>query len=352
MKKLRKFPVYWLVVPLFLVIGLIYGGVIQRVLPAVTVHGNTYTAAAFNYYFYTEYLNFTDSHYDELDALGLEPGRDLSQQSCEGYGTWEDYFRQAALDRISEVEFLLSQAEEDGYAFSDADLGAYQEELDRIDAYLAEAGETLQQYIQAYYGASMTEKIFLKELKKCSQAESYRAVLMERLTPEAEVLEGYLQENPPLPEEDYALVSLYQAWFHGATDRFTGEFTDAQYQDLSVKADTFLVRWQAAGGGEEQFRTLAEKWSEDSQVLLTDVDKGTLPQEAEDWCYAGDRQPGDTTVCISQDGLWILCWLSAGESAWRVHTAQALAQESYQGLRADRQAEFAPQQRFGMQFAM
>ena len=352
MKKGNSIPVYMLIVPLFIVIGLIYGGIVQRFLPAAEVRGRTLTAVDFNYWYYSEYLDFTDENFDELETLGLTPGRNLSKQTCDGYGSWQDYFKQSAVTRISETEALLSRAEDDGYAFSEADEALFAAERERIDAYLSESGTSMQNYVQSYYDTSMTEKIFLRNLERDCLADAYKAVLLEEMEPSEAELESYIAEHTAPEEEEYSFADLYVIWFSAPTDRFTGVFETAQAEDLEVKAETLLALWQEIGGTEDAFLELAERFSESPDIDRANVDKDSLPDGLKEWCFAADRAPGDVTTTISEQGLWVVYYRSAGDSAYTVHCRERITQENYDNWLAAVLPDYPVRERFGMALAM
>ena len=352
MEKGKNIPVYMLILPLFVVIGLIYGGIVQRFLPAVTVDGHTYTAVDFNYWYYTEYLDFTDEHYDDLEEMGLTPGRDLSKQACDGYDSWQDFFQEAAMRRIAETEALMARAEDEGYSFTAEDEAVFAREREKIDAYLAESGTSMQNYVQSYYDVSMTEKIFLRNLERDCLADAYKTVLLSGMTPTEAELADYIDAHPAPAVEDYRLADLYVIWFAAPTDRFTGAFEQTQADDLKVKADALLSLWREAGGTEAAFAELAERFSEDPDIAREHVDKGLLPEELDAWCGAAERAPGDVTVSISEDGLWIVYYRASGESAYAVHCREQLAQEAYDNWLSSVLPDHPLRERFGMALAM
>lgn len=350
MKKTSSFPMYFLILPLVIVITLIYGGLVQRILPAVEVDGETYSVPEFNYYYFTEYLDFTDENYDQLEALGLDTSRALDRQSCQGYDSWEDYFKTAALERMAEVSLLLEQAEANGYAFTESDLRPYQEELDGIDAHCASAGITFESYLQAYYEASMTEDVFLEQLERDVRASAYKQALMSGFEPGEDAVAQWLAANPI--SDDYYLANLDVIWFEAVDDRFSGEFGKTQKADMEAKAQLLLDMWQEEGETETVFFSLAERFSESDVITYDNMDRGVLPEELDDWCFDSARQPGDTTWAVSEDGTWVIYYRGAGTAASQAEAVSQLLAQSYKEWYQEHSQGCVIRERFGMALAM
>ena len=110
-KRLSARTVLIIVVPLMLVLLLLNTGLLQRQLPAVSIGARSYTVAQFHYYLYNAYYDFVNEHAEELDQLGLDVTRSLDKQAYDADRTWQDYFRDAALERMREDAILLAAAD-------------------------------------------------------------------------------------------------------------------------------------------------------------------------------------------------------------------------------------------------
>lgn len=87
---------------------------------------------------------------------------------------------------------------------------------------------------------------------------------------------------------------------------------------------------------EATFADLAHFYSEDTASALDGgayrrVRKEQLPQEIGDWCFAQERQPGDTTTITDNDGVHIL-YFSGKEAVSQVEAAERAQKETQSEL--------------------
>ena len=87
---------------------------------------------------------------------------------------------------------------------------------------------------------------------------------------------------------------------------------------------------------ESTFADLAHLYSEDTASALDGgayrrVEKGQLTGEIGDWCFAPERQPGDTTTITDNDGVHIL-YFSGKEAVSQVEAAEQAQKETQSEL--------------------
>ncbi len=353
-ERLAKLPRYLVFLPLILFVILLYGGILQRFVPALSVGGTKYTSAQFNYWYYESYLDYVDAHYDELDALGLDTSRPLDKQQREGGQTWEDYFRLQAEETLRQTEALLAVADEYGVSLEAEDLPEYALRLADADAECAASGIKLDDYVRSYYGYSVTAANYKKQLLRETGADAVRAAVTESLRPTQAEAAAYAAEHPEL--DDYFTADVRVIWFAPAADRFTGETGDTQLADMQARAALLMERWAADGGGETAFAGLAVRYSEHDSApdggKLDSVRKGDLPETLDSWLFDPTRQSGDTTVSATADGLWVVYYRGAGVSAAELSARQLLLDERVEAWLGEREESIPVKELFGMQIAM
>lgn len=353
-KRLAHLPRYLVFLPLILFVILLYGGILQRFIPAVSVGEKKYTAAQFNYWYYEAYLSYVDEHYDELDDLGLDTGTALDKQSTATGQTWEDYFRVQAEHNLQETEALLALADTYNVSLKAEDLPEYAQRLASADAECTESGISLEDYVRSYYGYSVTVANYKKQLLKEVGADAVREAIEASLAPSDADAKAYVAGHKEL--DDYRTANIRVVWFPAATDRFTGETGDTQLADMQCRVELFLNRWKEQGGDASAFASMAERYSEHESAAdggqLNGVVKNELSTALEDWLFDSSRQEGDVTTAVTDEGSWIVYYCGQGESAAELSAKQILLEQNVEDYLTQQEENFPVKERFGMQIAM
>lgn len=352
--RLAHLPRYLIFVPLILFIALLYGGVLQRFVPALAVGETHYTAAQFNYWFYECYLTYVDEHYDELDELGLDTGKALDKQERDDGSTWEDFFRRRAEDRLQEVEALLLLADDYGVSLKADDLPEYSVRLASAQAECEESGITLDDFAHSYYGYSVTAKNYQSQLLREVGADAVLKAITTSLEPGEPEIAAYAENHSEL--DNYLTADVRVIFFAPVKDRFSGETEAAQLDDMEAKSQLLVERWISKGGDEIAFAEMAARYSEDDTAvdggLKKCVTKGELPNVLEDWLFDSTRIAGDITTSVTTDGVWIVYYCGSGQDASLLSARQILLDESVEALLDEKEQELPLIERFGMQIAM
>ena len=98
-----------------------------------------------------------------------------------------------------------------------------------------------------------------------------------------------------------------------------GTATDEAWAEAEKKAKDVLEEFLAGDKTEETFAALAEEKSEDGGSktnggLYSGVLKGQMVAPFEDWCFAEDRQPGDTDIVKTSYGYHVMYFSGRGEN--------------------------------------
>ena len=75
-------PLYIILVPIILVVVLLNSGLLQKLLPAADVHGETYRVNRYNYYYFTIYNAFLETDYCSATRFLRNSDRILEKKSA------------------------------------------------------------------------------------------------------------------------------------------------------------------------------------------------------------------------------------------------------------------------------
>ncbi len=337
---------YIILVPLVALIILLNSGWLQRFFTAVTLDGEDYSAARYNYYYFQAYRAFVDG--PEFDGSGLNLSASLSGQQYDENTTWKEHFAQQAEERLILAAHYGALAEEAEYQFSEEELAPAQEKLDEIADFCAETGIKESNYFTAYYGAGMTKAIFTQELERETKADAYRAYLARGGGVSDGEITTWLTANPT---EDHPLANLWLYELDPVPARADGAVGERQRDDLARRLERLEARMEGGLAVEDAARYADALWGEDG--FVRNAGQGDLPDAVAAWCFGG-AQPGAFAGLMAEDGsagylvlLDSLDGSSAEKTARLALAEQALEEEDAQTL-ADARLEYHA---FGMQLA-
>ena len=102
-------------------------------------------------------------------------------------------------------------------------------------------------------------------------------------------------------------------------------------------AEDALQKWKDGAATEESFAELANELSDDGGSntaggLYTEVYKGMMVTEFNDWCFDASRQPGDTGI-VANDGSYIgyhvMYFVGTDIPYWQVQVKSAMMSKDY-----------------------
>ncbi len=283
------------VLVVMIVIVLVYNSnLFYSVTTAVQIGDTKYTAAEFNYYYYTVYENYANTYY-QYQAYGFpypQSGLPLDQQyySSTEKVTWADYFESQALSEMRNLTMLYEEAVKAGRKLS-------KEEKDQIDTHIealeksAKSGvsenfDSLSGYLKFVYGKGMTEKLYRRNLERMMLANSYRTYLQESYQFTPEELKSYYDEH----RDSYDQIT-YRSYFVKANvvpdDEETPDVDETvSFTDAMAAAEKTAKDFQAAAVSEEAFVDYARKLDTlppDKGASDTDTDTSGADEPEEEW---------------------------------------------------------------------
>ena len=332
-----------IVVVAALVIVLLNTNLLYRGTTAVTIGGEKYTNAEFQYYYYSELMSFqTDNAaivgmlFDTSTDLGKQDfdpdmaaalGMTLPESMGDGEGaSWEDYFRAAALDNMREVTALYTAATAAGYTLSEDDAATIDETIASLetaaDAYGWKDGDA---YASVIYGKGVKLDTVRKLMERASIASAYAEDQYDSYEYSSEELAGYYDEYADVFDTlsfEYYLVSAERVeTTETVTDEETGEETEETTEAVTEEtmaeaeenANAILDAFEFepdshskqhhASFAEAITEVMGEEAGEPSDYTLTQgyYVSQYLNGDLADWVLDSARQPGDETVIESAD---------------------------------------------------
>ena len=325
-KERRSNRLYAIIAIAFVVvaIGLVVwnSNIIQRGTTAVTVEGESYSAAEVSYYYHNAYNSIVNSKYASL--YGIDKNTSLSQQSLNDTAkmmlrvsedmTWDAYFRDAAKKSLIQLTMLKKGAAEKGMTFNDD----MQKEVDRtvetFSTYAKKAGYSTSAYLKLMYGNNMTMSTFKSILKDTLLASHYQQDYIDSLTYTDEEVETYYNEH----KNNFDVADYEYIYFKGTADstkdadgntvKPTDEENAAAKEAASANANAAL---EAVRNG-----LLMEKAAGNyDNGTYTDRPTGTYSGDAvTEWVFNEERQEGDLTLIESGDNYYVVLFHSRGRN--------------------------------------
>lgn len=319
------------IIAVLVVILLVWNsGVITRHTTALTANGYNYSVTDMDFYYYSamnsQYQN--EQYYVQLYAqIGqevnfpvMDPSGDLTQQfidpDADEPQSYHDYFLETAKANAAQIAALCDAAEAENFTLSEESQKTYDEALTNLDTQIKNTTfATRGAYLKAVYGRSMTEGVYLKNLKRSLLAQDYQAAKTEDIGASYtdEELDAYYQENP----DTLDTFTYNYAYFDGSaasTEDADGETVEPTDEEKAAamaaakeKADALLaeVKKSTSTDPEElgsNFYVLATAagYANATSRGSLGADLGTASYV--DWLKDQERKAGDADVFEMTDG--------------------------------------------------
>lgn len=288
--------------------------IIQKTATAATIDGVKYTAAEVNFHYQNVYRNFINNNYNLLSygMLSLNPSSPLSGQTlsegdaamlnleADAVGqTWQDYFSDQALDQMAAVQSVLKAADAEGFAYPDSVQASYDSNMESLRSAAAASGVSVDRYLQANLGSTMTEKIYGQRLMATLQYEAYATAKEDSLVySDAELEDAYNADRSTYDRVNYEYVTI------SGTAEST---TDAEGNTVEPTEEETAAAMEAAKAKAEEILAACEGGA--SLESLADPENGVTyshPESASysgtpilEWAFDDARQEGDMDVIES-----------------------------------------------------
>lgn len=155
--------------------------------------------------------------------------------------------------------------------------------------------------------------------------------------------------------DDYNTINVRHILIQPAAGELSegDEGYEAEQEQLKAeakqKAEDLLAQWKAGEATEDAFAALAAESSEDSGSasnggLYTQVSKGEMVTEFNDWCFDASRKAGDTGIVETTYCYHVMYFVGTDEPHWKLQATENLASEDYSAWYAEKTEGYTAQQ--------
>lgn len=293
--------------------------VIQRGASAVTVEGETYSAAEVSYFYHVAYNSIAQSQY--ASYYGLSKSTPLTQQSLSDMAktllgvsddmTWDAYFRDAAKKSLIQITMLKKGAAEKNITWNDDMQKELDSTMETLATYAKSAGKSEAEYIKQLYGSNMTVKIFKGILKDTIIASHYQQDYIDSLQYTDEELQKYYEEN----KNSFDVANYEMITFKGAAASTKDADGNTVQPTEEESAAALQKAKDAAAAVLETVKSgiLPEKAAKEYESIATysHPESGTYSGDAATkWVFDDSRQAGDTEIVENGTSIYLLIFHS------------------------------------------
>lgn len=326
-------------------------GVPQRLIPTVTIDGESYSMSELSLYYMQMYSNIRsyassyESNYGEGYGkmltgydINLAPDAQTTKDDDGNEITWDEYFLEQAVKQMASVKRYYKAAVDAGIEMTDEATAQIEDSLAQMDTY--RQSYSLSRFISLQFGKGVTTSLYKKVLTEQLMGSLYQESRQEELKAEysADDVNGVYAED----KTKYDVVSF--RWYT-IDIKSKAEVTSSLAEDESsvvttstfeeeALAESFIEKVKSENNyNEETFKKVVlefveegsqnyETYKQDNATLMQKIDKSTIEsnvsEDAAKWLYETDengnyiRQPGDMNYYVSDDEKSVYVFYATG----------------------------------------
>lgn len=349
----RNWKIGGILIVLFVVVVLLVNAFMYHI-PAVKVGNETYSAAEMRYYYTEKYAQEYQSAYYQLLMSGEQVDGNFVDQPCPELeatgGTWGDYIEQQVFVRLEESQAVYEQAKAAGYSISEDGKATVKSQMESLQTTAENNDVSLSRLLKSYYGEGVTSKVIEKMFTRDVTISEYQQVVKDGFEYSDEELDAYFAEHideyrtynylyyfikadvqepeeeegtpvegeddtatPTDGEDDTATPADEQDTTEPVEgeDAEGGETTEPEIDPAVQEAIITANGMAAYVTDEESFREAVNAYVEgDEPQLASNV---AANQVHSSWITEEAREYGETVVASSEDGAYVLMFISSDE---------------------------------------
>ena len=315
-----------IVIVVLLVVGIVFNSTLFYTgVPAVKVGSQGYTAADFNYEYFSNYYNTYTSianTYGDYASMLLDPSQPLNKQQYSDTMTWADYFEDTALNQLQQLSILNDMADAEGWNMTAEQKAETDSTLNTLrTAATSNNYKDLRTYIRALYGKGITEERLRSLLDKSFRATYYSQYLTE--TWQNSFTEEEKAAYYDTVRNDYDLISYMSYDVDATVPEDSAMDTAAAKEKAKATADEI-----ASARDQASFADVVLLFApEDQKSAYEDPDaclhRLTRPDyisnsEARSWLTDQAREAGETKVVDNGNGYTVLLFLERNGNEYKL----------------------------------
>ena len=166
---------------------------------------------------------------------------------------------------------------------------------------------------------------------------------------------SYGRQNYNTVDVRHILFQVDTSDLDSASETYEADL-QARRDETKAKAEDALAQWQSGEATEDSFAALANELSEDGGSntnggLYTEVYKGQMVTEFNDWCFAEGRKAGDAGIVFNEyTGYHVMYFVGEDIPYWKVEVKSALQTNDMNDWLEGLYTESAIEQAGGMKY--
>jgi len=271
-------------------------GIFQSRQTAVTIDGENYNVTKTTYY----YQQICSSY---ASMFGTEYLQSMKAQSYDDNRTWDDYFKEQAVESMKFVHAASKAARDEGMTLDSEDKETIQANVDGIKSAASSAGYSYGSYLKAVYGQYMTSSVFKSCLEDQILASKYADKYSEdNFVYTDEDIQAYYEEN----KNTYDLVDGAYVTISGKPEAKTDadgnavEATDeekaAAMDAAKESAETILAAYQDGKDLEAAAKLVSDA------TYTANAEMSSSSTVYGEWLFDESRKAGDAEVLADESG--------------------------------------------------
>jgi hypothetical protein len=300
---------------------------IRRSLPAITVGSTKYSAADFNYFYQTSFMDYQTTVYQNMPDFaesmlpsGSKPHK--SQIYNEETGeTWADFLAEMAVSNMKEITVLYEDAVRNNYVLPDDVRKEMDEGIESLRSTVPMYGaSSLESYLTQAFGSGMNEEAYRRLMEINYISESYSEYKREEFSYTPEQLGEYYDSK-----QDMLDTFTYRYFLYRADMPDESEYEDDAAYDEASKQAVDAAGVQAADTlsgihSEQDFIDTAEEYDSESygkddstkRIYMGEL----LGSIYGPWLRDSTRKYGDLTTVESSNGHYLVFFVDRSDNAY------------------------------------
>ncbi len=306
---------------------------IRRHFTAVEVGDMSFTAAEYSFfynnYYYDYYTNVQTNNPSYASILLPDSSKPLGSQQYSEDMTWADFFEQHATEALQRYVALYTRAQEEGFTLSEEQQLAYEEELNSLNDSAEYYGQSLEDFLDSYYGKGVTYDTVAKCLEIITVADRYEEAYKDNLAYTQEEIDAQYEEN-----KDYYDLYEYRYFLVRAEEIDEEQYGTDEEREAAEQAALDVARAKAeeilAGvETEEDFIEAAREYDPetyaDDDSTLRAYNGDALGDIYGTWLREADRKYGDTYTADITTGTYVLYFIERTDNHYQTVNARRIA---------------------------
>ncbi len=296
-------------------------------------------------FYWRSYYDFLNNYSSYIAYIGLDTTKPLNEQTCGMSSTtmtWEQFFLDNALQTWAQYQAVRLDAEAAGYTISEGTQTQLNSSAQQLETSAQQYGfDSVQAMLEADFGAGVTAETYQSYMELYMTSMDYYYSQMDALTPSAEEVEAYYDENQETftqngidKNETPATINVRHILIQpegekaGTDDNGNAVYSEEQLAAAKEKAQALYDQWLAGEATEASFADLvADNSADTGSVSNGGLYEGVAPNqmvtEFNDWCFDPTRKAGDTGLVETEFGCHIMYFVSASEKTYWYTSAES-----------------------------